>query len=681
MAIIIHIITTVVILSLSDANGHPLDSLTSTEIQASVKIVNSTFPFILQEGWRFSYITLKEPEKSLLLPSFLGATDTAIDSIPRKAFIVLLERTTNAVAEAVVNLNDKVVEEFSTLPQGTQAFYTGTDSHLAVQLVVNNAEIQKRCSEMGWPDMKNVVPLAWSVTYKDTPLQKNSSRPMQIYFFGQLFPGDNYYAHPFDFVALVDVATRRFLAIENLATHSDYNTTNRDGNICPKTHANYNPKFRDENFLRKDVKPIYFNQPDGPGFQLKGNEITWQKFNMRVGFNGREGLVIHHVSYNDSGVKRPLFYRMSLASLFVPYGDPRPPFQRKFPFDEDQFTLGYNAINQEKAGVCVGGKVAYLDAYLNSESGYPYRKPACICIYEEDAGILWSHLDVDGKVLHTRSQRLTISSFYNLGNYDYIASWRFYQDASVEFHTQLHGIISTQLLAEGVTNTGGFGMAVAPQINGQYHQHNFVVRVDTTIDGESNAVSTFDIIPVPEATGSKTNPYGQGFTSRVTPLRTPAEARTTTSPSTGRTWLIKNPQKVHPYTNRPVTWKLIPYVGPPLFVRKDSPLHPFCAFADYNVWVTKYQERQLFPSGFYNNGTGGLPEWVNATNNVDITQTDIVLWHVFGFTHLPRTEDYPLMPGEAASFFLKPVNFFLENPAMDVPPPKPAPAVISSTTK
>jgi len=84
-------------------------------------------------------------------------------------------------------------------------------------------------------------------------------------------------------VALVDVATKQLLAIENLPTHSDFNANNRDGNICPKTAGNYNPKYRGENFLRKDIKPIYFNQPEGPGFKIKGNEITWQKFKMRMG--------------------------------------------------------------------------------------------------------------------------------------------------------------------------------------------------------------------------------------------------------------------------------------------------------------------------------------------------------------------------------------------------------------
>lgn len=39
---------------------------------------------------------------------------------------------------------------------------------------------------------------------------------------------------------------------------------------------------------------------------------------------------VRHVSYKDGNVRRPLFYRLSVAEIFVPYGDARPPFHQKF---------------------------------------------------------------------------------------------------------------------------------------------------------------------------------------------------------------------------------------------------------------------------------------------------------------------------------------------------------------
>jgi primary-amine oxidase len=36
-------------------------------------------------------------------------------------------------------------------------------------------------------------------------------------------------------------------------------------------------------------------------------------------------------------------------------------------------------------------------------------------------------------------------------------------------------------------------------------------------------------------------------------------------------------------------------------------------------------------------------------------------------THIPRAEDWPVMPTEVVGFHLLPVNFFDKNPALDVP--------------
>jgi primary-amine oxidase len=52
-----------------------------------------------------------------------------------------------------------------------------------------------------------------------------------------------------------------------------------------------------------------------------------------------------------------------------------------------------------------------------------------------------------------------------------------------------------------------------------------------------------------------------------------------------------------------------------------------------------------------------------------VVDTDIVVWHSFGVTHIPRPEDWPVMPVESSGFSLVPFGFFDRNPALDVPPP------------
>jgi primary-amine oxidase len=108
----------------------------------------------------------------------------------------------------------------------------------------------------------------------------------------------------------------------------------------PLEKHNFLPEFIGEENMRKDVKPIIIQQPQGVSFTVKGQEIDWQKWNMRISMNYREGLVIHNVSYQDGAEKRPLFYRLSLSEMVVPYADPHTPHYRKHAFDVGEYGLG-----------------------------------------------------------------------------------------------------------------------------------------------------------------------------------------------------------------------------------------------------------------------------------------------------------------------------------------------------
>jgi primary-amine oxidase len=88
------------------------------------------------------------------------------------------------------------------------------------------------------------------------------------------------------------------------------------------------------------------------------------------------------------------------------------------------------------------------------------------------------------------------------------------------------------------------------------------------------------------------------------------------------------------------------------------------------VWITAYDPAEMYAAGAYVNQaprTRGLATWVQANRSID--NRDIVLWYTLGVTHIPRPEDWPVMPVHRASFTLEPDGFFGQNPALDVPKP------------
>ena len=125
-----------------------------------------------------------------------------------------------------------------------------------------------------------------------------------------------------------------------------------------RTTGRRSPKFRD------DVKPIEITQPDGPSFTVDGWQVQWQKWSLRLGFNPREGITLHEVTYTDRGETRPILYRGSLSEMVVPYGDSAPTHWNKNVFDMGEVGMGFSA-NPLTLGCDCLGEIHYFDGTVN----------------------------------------------------------------------------------------------------------------------------------------------------------------------------------------------------------------------------------------------------------------------------------------------------------------------------
>lgn len=105
------------------------------------------------------------------------------------------------------------------------------------------------------------------------------------------------------------------------------------------------------------------------------------------------------------------------------------------------------------------------------------------------------------------------------------------------------------------------------------------------------------------------------------------------------------------------------------FASENSSLLNRAGFIKHHLWVTPFNEDEMYASGNYPNqhiGGGGLSSWVERDRAIE--NTDVVVWYTMGHTHVPRPEDGPVMPAAYIGFMLKPVSFFNRSPAIDVPP-------------
>jgi primary-amine oxidase len=165
------------------------------------------------------------------------------------------------------------------------------------------------------------------------------------------------------------------------------------------------------------------------------------------------------------------------------------------------------------------------------------------------------------------------------------------------------------------------------------------------------------------------NPHGNAFKAEATLLATEKQARRCISSETARFWRFVNPTRKN-RLGQAVGYRLIPGENCPALVQPDALIMRRAGFTSNHLWVTSFSERERYAAGDYPNQhpTGdGLPVWTEADRN--ISDTEIVAWYVFAHTHVPRPEDWPVMPVGMIGFQLKPDGFFDRSPAMDVPPP------------
>eukprot|EP00879_Flechtneria_rotunda_P005364 GHRR01005651.1.p1 GENE.GHRR01005651.1~~GHRR01005651.1.p1 ORF type:complete len:562 (+),score=120.19 GHRR01005651.1:811-2496(+) len=508
-------------------------------------------------------------------------------------------------------------------------------------------------------DLHKVACDPWAI--HACPVEWKGRRLMQVFMYYKACPDDNEYAHPMDLCPVVDLNVNRVIHIDAYPSPP----------AIPLKAANYHRALLDKPF-RKPPKPLLVVQSQGPSFTVNDWKVNWQNWDFRIGFSGREGLILYNVGYTDSdegGRRRPVLHRASIVEMCVPYADPRTPYNRKCAFDAGDYGLGF-AANSLKLGCDCLGDVTYFDAVVNDAAGEPVVIKNAVCLHEEDHGLLWKHLDYrTGYAEVRRGRRLVVSFIMTAVNYEYCFFWHLYQDGSIGCEIRLTGILSTSVLSPG-ENVPTHGTLVGPGVNAAQHQHLFCARLDMAVDDEQGGkgliVSELNACQQPT---SALNPAGNAFICEETDLTLVHAAQRLAAPELNRVWRIKNPTRRHRHSGQPVAYHLYPAQGPCLLAQPDSPVARRGLFTTKNLWVTPHKDDQQYPAGgyvFQSSTDSGLREWTKQDQS--LLGADPVIWYTFGVTHFVRPEDYPVMPCDTIGFMLKPVGFFQVNPAVDVPP-------------
>ncbi|KAJ5641637.1 Copper amine oxidaseN2-terminal [Penicillium lividum] len=637
------------------ASLHPFDPITPGEIQLAVRILESAFPGV---KLRYKRIDLQEPIKQDVIPYIeaerLGKPRP---QKPARLLMVMFHRLDNgSFYKALLNADTKSIVSAKELPKGIQGPLDVDEMLEIEQVCLNHPAVKAEIEKLKLPSDMTVCLDPW-IYGTDDPKETRRLFQCYMYIVATDHPGNNQYSLPCQFSPVFDGITHQLVRMDYLPGGADHQFTETQP-WKPVPAVQYAHDLLDEP-LRTDLKPYIVQQPEGASFTTIGNAVSWQKWRFRVGFNNREGLVLHNVTYDG----RNTFYRLSFSEMTVPYGDPRGPYHRKQAFDVGDVGFGITA-NQLALGCDCLGHIKYFDGLRTDAQGTPIQLKNVICMHEQDAGLQHKHTNYrTGAATVVRNRQLVVQMICTVANYEYIFAFIFDQAANIELEVRATGILSTVPFDNTNGQTVPWGTNVGPGVMAPFHQHMFSLRIDPALDGFKNTIYYEDSVAMPE---DDSNPWSVGYTTEKNIIKQSGSAFT--SVDRHRVFKIRNDNIVNPITHHPIAYKLQTSPSQMILASPKSFGTKRAQFATRPIWVTKYQEDELFAAGEFTNqskSSDGVEVW--AGRNDAVENEDVVLWHTFGLTHNPRIEDFPVMPMERVSVMLKPDGFFTKNPALDVP--------------
>ncbi len=340
-----------------------------------------------------------------------------------------------------------------------------------------------------------------------------------------------------------------------------------------------------------------------------------------------EGIVLYDITYTPPGQPaRLVLAQANLAQLHVPYDDNGARLH-----DLSDFGLGGTHLANLSADECRGG------ALLASNG----KNVLCRQVSERGYAYKYYGSQMQGYLL-------TLFSVSQVGAYNYIVQWNFYDNGDIEPVIGATGRL--QFYTDAAGSSHGWPLDAGNTHYGLAHAHNYYWRLD------------FDLISAEDDLVEELAFDFSADRSQVSGTRLPLTTETArqVDPAHFRAWRVLD-KMVANDDGHPISYQLEPDARQ-LFRGPD-----FEPFTQDELYVTRYNPCEKWVS--HNPTLGGCADNVTGfVNGENIDGADVVLWYGHTFHHLPRDEDEPNMHSHWSSFVISPRDWTATNPLAGVTP-------------
>ncbi|NXX19269.1 AOC1 oxidase, partial [Podargus strigoides] len=384
--------------------------------------------------------------------------------------------------------------------------------------------------------------------------------------------------------------------------------------------SSYEPRGRFSTGTPTAVHGARVCEPQGRRYRLRGNRLEYGGWSLAFRLRSSAGLQLFDLRFNGERVA----YEVSVQEAVAFYGGHTPAAMQTKYMDAG---WGMGSVTYELArGIDCPETATYLDAHHLYDADGPVRFPAAICVFELPTGVpLRRHFDSDFQggfhfYAGLEGQALVLRTTSTVYNYDYIWDFLLFPNGVMEAKVHATGYIhATFYTPQGRR----YGSRVHSHLLGNLHTHLVHYKVDLDIAGTGNSFETMDI-----RFENISSPWSPGG---------PSTAGGATGVGDGS----------------------VPSGG----------LDPVLVPRRYHLAVTRHHENEPSSSSIYNQNDPWEPLVSFESflrDNETIEDQDLVAWVTVGFLHVPHAEDVPntATPGNAVGFFLRPFNFFDEDPSV-----------------
>jgi primary-amine oxidase len=210
-------------------------------------------------------------------------------------------------------------------------------------------------------------------------------------------------------------------------------------------------------------------------------------FEFYISFSRDTGVGLHDVKYKGERI----IYELGLQEALAHYAG-NDPVQSGTSYLDTFYGFGTYAFELVKGYDCPAYATYLNSVFYTSETTHTHLES--ICLFEIEGNYPIQRHSTSQYVAATKNIYFTIRNVCTVGNYDYMFSYEFYLDGSINVDVRASGYIQSAFFAKNEE----YGYHIHDALSGSMHDHVLNYKIDFDILGTTNTMTITTNVPVSE---------------------------------------------------------------------------------------------------------------------------------------------------------------------------------------